>query len=64
MRTALASGGHQPAQSELLEAELDGEAGRGGEGEVAGEGELVSPGPGDGQGLPGVGRSSVGLVTG
>ena len=64
MRTALASGGHQPAQSELLEAELDGEAGRGGEGEVAGEGQGVPARPGHPQGLPGAGRPRVRLVTG
>ena len=63
MRTALASGGHQAAQSELLEAELDGEAGRGGEGEVAGEGQGVPARPGHSQGLPGAGRASVSLIT-
>ena len=64
VRTAPGTGGHQPAQSELLQAELDGEAGRGGEGEVAGEGQGVTARPGHPQGLPGAGRPRVRLVTG
>ena len=63
MRTAPGTGGDQPAQPQLLDGELYGEPGRGGEGEIAGEGELVSSGAGDSEGVPGGGRASVGLVT-